>query len=103
MIFKLYRIRQPEGHYLYEYSINDLCGRYDGPTLNQLIEDMKTTNSSLLLASLQTTKDFYLHEVDHALTDADLTPLFTSHYKDKDTLIESLLSDVRSAIPEHLV
>ena len=103
MTFKLYHIRQPEGHYLYEYSINDLCGRCDSPTLNQLIEDIKTTNHSLLIASLQTIKDFYLHEGDHALTSADLTPLFVSHYKDKDALIESLLSDLQSAIPEHLV
>ena len=47
MTFKLYRIRQPEGYYLYEYSINDLCGGYDSPTLNQLITIIKTTNSSL--------------------------------------------------------
>ena len=94
MTFKLYHIHQPEGHYLYEYSINDLCGRYDSPTLNQLIKVMKTTNNSLVLTSLQTIKDFYLHEDDHTLTDADLTPLFTSHYKDKNALIESLLSDL---------
>lgn len=103
MIFKLYHIRQPEGHYLYEYSINDLCGRHDGPTLNQLIENIKVTNSNLLLTSLQTTKDFYLYEVDHTLTSTDLIPLFTNHYKDKDALIESLVSDLQSTIPEHLV
>ena len=103
MTFKLYRIRQPEGHYLYEYSINDLCGGYDSPTLNQLIEIIKSTSSNLLLASLQTTKDYYLYEVDHTLTSTDLIPLFTSYYKDKDALIESLLPDLQSTVPEHLV
>ena len=103
MIFKLYYIRQPEGCYLYEYSINDLGGSQDSLNLNQLIKSIKTTKGSLLLMSLQTIKDYYLDEVNYTLTSTDLIPLFTSCYKDRDALIESLLSDLESTIPEHLV
>lgn len=80
MTFKLYHVRQPEGNYLYEYSINDLCGRHASVNLNELIDDIISEQHNLLLSALLTIKDFYLYEVEYTLTATDLTPLFTACY-----------------------
>lgn len=103
MTFKLYHIRQPEGHYLYEYSINDLCGRHASTKLNKLIDDIISEQHSLLLSALLTIKDFYLYEVEYTLTATDLTPLFTACYVNTKALKTSLFLDLQSTIPEHLV
>lgn len=103
MTFKLYHVRQPEGHYLYEYSINDLCGRHASTKLNKLIDDIISEQHSLLLSALLTIKDFYLYEVEYTLTATDLTPLFTACYVNTKALKTSLFLGLQSTIPEHLV
>ena len=103
MTFKLYHIRQPEGNYLYEYSINDLCGRHARANLNELIDDIISEQHSLLSLALLTIKDFYLYEVEYTLTATDLTPLFTAGYVNTKALKTSLLLGLQSTIPEHLV
>ena len=103
MTFALYYVRYPNGQYLYDYSINDLAGCYNDDNLRELISDITTDDGSIILPALTTVKDFYANEAKQRITNVDLTLLFTSDYANFSALSTSLLSDLQSAIPEHLV
>lgn len=98
MTFTLYHLHYSDGSTRYEYTINDLIGRYDAESLYALIRTIEE-KSDLLLDSLTTLVNFYRAE-NIALTPSDLTPIFTATYLNAGALRESLNSDLLSALPE---
>ena len=98
MTFAIYHLRYPDDSTYYEYTINDLIGRYDAKCLHALVHTIKE-KPDLLLADLNTLVGFYDTE-DITLTPSDLTPIFTATYLNAGALRESLYSDLLSALPE---
>ena len=99
MTFKLYRITTSHSVY-YDYSINDLAGYYDSPSLSSLTESI-VNNQALILKEYVNLADYHKNTDDN--TPHAMTIIFTKDYYDVMDLYENLYIDLQQQFPEKFI
>ena len=100
MTFKLYRIATSHSVY-YDYSINDLVGHYDSPSLSNLTESI-VNNQALILKEYVNLADYHKNIIDDSTPHA-MTIIFTKDYYDASDLYENLYIDLQQQFPEEFI
>ena len=99
MTFKLYRVATSHSVY-YDYSINDLAGYYDNPSLSNLTESI-VNNQELILKEYVNLVDYH-KSIDDDIPHA-MTIIFTKDYYDVMDLYASLYIDLQQQSPEEFI